>query len=194
MGCRFRERLWACTTAHRGFFRSPRPGISSWTGSPERMTKAQARKASLFYFVFVMYSYTTGGPYGLEGEVTASGPGMALLYDLILPFFWCIPMSLVTAELATAMPVEGGFYRWVRAAFGDFWGFLAGWWNWTASFLLGAVYAVQFSDYLGYYIPLAGWKHYAVSLLIVALITYINVRGIDAAGKFATVLEIFILL
>ncbi len=84
------------------------------------MTRSQIRRASLFYFVFVMYSYTTAGPFGLEGVVVASGPGMALIYDLVLPFFWSIPMSLVSAELTTAMPVEGGFYRWVRAAFGDF--------------------------------------------------------------------------
>jgi amino acid transporter len=152
-------------------------------------------RASLFYFVWVMFSYCTGGPFGLEDMVTTSGPGLTLLYLLIIPFFWSIPVSLVSAELTTAMPVEGGFYRWVRAGFGDLWGFLAGWWNWCASFLLGAVYAVQFSDYLGFYIPsLTGWKHYATSLAIVALITYINVRGIEAVGKFATALEIFILL
>ncbi|MBZ5721435.1 MAG: APC family permease [Acidobacteriia bacterium] len=157
--------------------------------------KSAVRKAALFYFVWVMFSYCTGGPFGLEDMVTTSGPGMTLIYLLVIPFFWSIPVSLVSAELTTAMPVEGGFYRWVRAGFGDFWGFLAGWWNWSASFLLGAVYAVQFSDYLGFYIPdLTGWKHYAVSLAIVALITYINVRGIEAVGKFATALEIFILL
>ena len=116
---------------------------------------AQAKKAGLFYFVFVMYSYTTGGPFGIEGVVASSGPGMALIYDLTLPFMWCIPMSLVAAELTTAMPVEGGFYRWVRVAFGDFWGFLAGWWNWCAAFLLCSAYAVLFADYLGFYIPLS---------------------------------------
>ena len=153
------------------------------------------RKAGLFFFVWVMFSYCTGGPFGLEDMVTTSGPGLTLIYLLVIPFFWSIPVSLVSAELTTAMPVEGGFYRWVRAGYGDFWGFLAGWWNWCASFLLGAVYAVQFSDYLGFYIPsLVGWKHYAVSLAIVALITYINVRGIEAVGKFATGLELFILL
>jgi amino acid transporter len=153
------------------------------------------RKAGLFYFVWVMFSYCTGGPFGLEDMVTTSGPGLTLIYLLIIPFFWSIPVSLVSAELTTAMPVEGGFYRWVRAGFGDFWGFLAGWWNWCASFLLGAAYAVQFSDYLSFYFPgLTGWRHYAVSLLIVALITYINVRGIEAVGKFATALEIFILV
>jgi len=158
-------------------------------------TKSVIRKAGLFYFVWVMFSYCTGGPFGLEDMVTTSGPGMTLIYLMVIPFFWSIPVSLVSAELTTAMPVEGGFYRWSRAAFGNFWGFLAGWWNWCASFLLGAVYAVNFSDYLGFYFPqVTGWKHTIVSLLVVALITWINVRGIEAVGKFATALEIFILL
>jgi amino acid transporter len=151
------------------------------------------RKAGLFYLVFVMFSYTTGGPFGLEDMVTTSGPGMTLIYLLVLPFFWCIPVSFAAAELTTAMPVEGGFYRWTRAAFGDFWGFLAGWWNWSASFLLGGAYAVLFTDYLVYYLPaLTGWKHYLVSLALIALITWINVRGIKMVGQVATALEIII--
>ena len=157
--------------------------------------RTQARKAGLFAFVFVMYSYTTAGPFGLEDQVTTSGPGLTLLYHLILPFFWCIPVSLVAAELTTAFPVEGGFYRWVRAGYGDFWGFLAGWWNWTASFVLGSAYAVLFSDYLGFFFPqIVGWKHYLASLALVSLIAYINVRGIQMVGVVATALEIFILL
>jgi amino acid transporter len=157
--------------------------------------KSQIRRASLFYLVFVMYSYTTGGCFGLEDQVTNSGPGMTLLYHLLVPFFWCIPISLVAAELTTAMPVQGGFYRWVRAGYGDFWGFLAGWWNWTASFLLGSAYAVLFTDYLGYYFPqITGWKHYLVSIVLVAVITWINVRGIQLVGRVATVLEIFVLV
>ncbi|MGA7375301.1 MAG: APC family permease [Candidatus Sulfotelmatobacter sp.] len=148
------------------------------------------QKASFFYLVFVMFSYTTGGPFGLEDMVTTSGPGLTLIYLLVLPFFWCIPVSLVSAELTTAMPVEGGFYRWTRAAFGDFWGFLAGWWNWSASFLLGGAYAVLFTDYL--FPGTSGWKHYLVSVALIAVITWINVRGIQMVGKVATALEIFI--
>lgn len=153
------------------------------------------RKAGLFYFIFVMYSYTTAGPFGLEDQVTTSGPGMTLISHLVLPFFWCIPISLVAAELTSAMPVQGGFYRWTRAAFGDFWGFLAGWWNWCASFLLGGAYAVLFTDYLGFYFPqIAGWKHYLVSVALIAVITYVNVRGIRLVGKVATLLEVMVLL
>jgi len=156
--------------------------------------KSTVRKASLFYFVFVMFSYTTGGPFGLESQVTTSGPGMTLLYHLILPFFWCIPVSLVSAELTTAMPVEGGFYRWTRAAFGDFWGFLAGWWNWSASFLLGGSYAVLFTDYLTFYFPQldGGWRHWLLSFLLISSITWLNIRGIQMVGQAATVFELLI--
>ena len=142
-----------------------------------------------------MFSYTTGGPFGLEDMVTTSGPGITLIYLLVLPFFWCIPVSLVSAELTTAMPVEGGFYRWTRAAFGDFWGFLAGWWNWSASFLLGGAYAVLFTDYLVYYLPkMTWWQHYLVSVALIALLTWVNVRGIQMVGQVATALEIFIFI
>ena len=158
-------------------------------------TKVAAKKAGLFYFVFVMFAYTTGGPFGMEEMVTTSGPGLTLLYLLVIPFFWCIPVSLVAAELTTAIPVEGGFYRWVRAGYGNFWGFLAGWWNWSASWLLGGSYAVLFSDYLANYFPfLNGWKHYFVALALIALLAYVNIRGIQMVGAAATVLEISVLI
>src|SRR6266404_7776609 len=119
------------------------------------------------------------GAFGLEDMVTTSGPGLTLLYQLSIPFFWCIPVSLVAAELTTAIPVEGGFYRWVRASFGDFWGFQAGWWNWSASFLLGSSYGVltadYFTNYLSFYFTIPGWMHYLIAVAVIALIGYINV-------------------
>jgi amino acid transporter len=158
-------------------------------------TRSAIKKAGLLYFVFVMFAYVTGGPFGLEGMVTTSGPGMTLVYLLILPFFWSIPVSLATAELTTAIPVEGGFYRWVRTSHGDFWGFLTGWWNWSASWLLGASYAVLFTDYLANYFPgLVGWKHYLMSLALIALFAYINIRGIQMVGLAATILGIAVLV
>jgi len=163
--------------------------------APNSSTAATVRKAGFFYFVFVMFSYTTGGPFGLEGMVTTSGPGMTLLYLLLIPLFLSIPVSLVSAELTTAMPVEGGLYRWTRAAFGDFWGFLAGWWNWSASFLLGGSYAVLFTDYLTYYFPgIVGWKHWLVSFALIAVITWVNILGIQMVGKVATLFELFMFI
>ena len=141
-----------------------------------------------------MYSYNTAGPFGLEDQVRTSGPGMSLIYQLVIPFFWCIPIALVAAELTSAMPVEGGFYRWTRTAFGDFWGFLAGWWNWCASFLLGGAYSVLFADYVRSYFPnMSQAQHFAIALCAIALIAYLNIRGIRLVGNVATALELSIL-
>lgn len=42
-----------------------------------------------------------------------------------------IPISLVSAELATGWPESGGVYAWVREAFGERNGFLAVWCDWS---------------------------------------------------------------
>jgi amino acid transporter len=158
-------------------------------------TKKLTSQAGLLSFVCVMYSYTTGGPFGLEDQVAASGPGMSLLYQLVLPFFWCIPIALAAAELTALMPVQGGFYRWSRAAFGDFWGFLVGWWNWCATFLLGASYAVLFADYLTFFLPqLTGLERYLISLSLVAAMAWVNIRGIAMVGQVATALNFAVLI
>src|SRR5947208_1249934 len=71
----------------------------------------------------IFYGYTAGGPFGYEDIFSQSGPGMALIFLAFVPLFWSIPMSFASAELNSILPVQGGFYRWTRAAFGDFWGF-----------------------------------------------------------------------
>jgi amino acid transporter len=54
---------------------------------------------------------------------------------------------------------------------------------------------VLFADYLAIYFPgLIGWKHYLVSLALIALLAYINIRGIQMVGAVATVLEFAVLI
>ena len=77
-----------------------------------------------------MFFTVSGGAYGLEDVVGSSGAGMAILLIVLTPLFWSLPTALMVAELATAMPVEGGFYFWVKRALGPFWGFQEGWWSW----------------------------------------------------------------
>src|SRR3990167_207648 len=106
---------------------------------PPEIPRVNVKKVGLLPLVFLFYAYTTAGPFGFEEMFSRSGPGMALLFLALVPLLWSIPMSLAAAELNSLLPVEGGFYRWVRAAFGDFWGFLAGWWNWTGTLRGGSI-------------------------------------------------------
>ncbi len=140
--------------------------------------------------VAVLYAYCAAGPFGFEEMVSTSGPGMALLFLLVVPWLFSLPMSLATAEMATAMPVEGGFYRWTRAAFGDFWGFQCGWWNWTGTFLMNAAYAVVLADYTAQIFPsvAAGVRHWLVALFFLLLVAALNIRGVRVVGGTTTVL------
>ena len=49
-----------------------------------------------------------------------------LLALLIVPFFWGVPIGLLTSELSTLFPENGGYTLWVLQAFGEFWGFQEG--------------------------------------------------------------------
>ncbi|MCI0403734.1 MAG: APC family permease [Acidobacteria bacterium] len=161
----------------------------------ERPPTTVAQKVGLLPLVFLFYAYTTSGPFGYEEAFARCGPGMALLFLVAVPFLWSIPMSLAAAEMNSFLPVEGGFYRWVRAAFGDFWGFQAGWWNWTGTFLLNSSYGVLFVDYLKGYVPaLTGFERWLVASSFLWLLAYANVRGIRVSGWLAVALQVAVLV
>jgi amino acid transporter len=110
-------------------------------------------KATTIQLIFMIYSVICSGAYGLEGIVSASGPGLALLILLVLPVIYATPMALTCSELTARYPVEGGYYRWVRIAFGDFVGYNVGWLVWLTMFATNASFAVLFSNYLRYFVP-----------------------------------------
>ncbi|NOZ09220.1 MAG: amino acid permease [FCB group bacterium] len=60
----------------------------------------------------------------------AGGNTSILLWGMALVFFF-IPQAFAVSELTSKYPGEGGIYIWVKEAFGDFHGFLAGWCYWT---------------------------------------------------------------
>jgi amino acid transporter len=92
------------------------------------------RELGLLPLAAVVFFNVSGGPYGIEDTVPSFGPGLTLLLLVLTPLVWSLPVSLVMAELASAIPHEGGYVTWVRRAFGEFWGFQVGWWSWVDSF------------------------------------------------------------
>jgi amino acid transporter len=154
---------------------------------------AAPRKASLVQLVFLMYSVMCAGAYGLEGMVSATGPGLTLLVLFVLPLVWAAPISLANAELTARHPVEGGFYRWARMAFGDFAGYQAAWLAWLTGFSAIATCAVLFASYLQHFVPaLTPLARFAVAAGLVWLTTLLNYRGIRLVGNASMVLTILI--
>ena len=111
------------------------------------------RKLGLGAIVGIIFFSVSGGPYGLEDVVGYSGAGMAILLIILTPLIYSLPIALMVAELATLMPVPGGYYQWVKEALGKFWGFQAGWWAWVASWFDLAIYPVLFVEFSAYFMP-----------------------------------------
>jgi amino acid transporter len=131
------------------------------------------------------YFMVSGGPYGLEDIIGKAGYGRALVMLAIIPLFWSFPTSLMVGELASAMPEEGGYYRWVRRALGRFWGFQEAWLSLAASVFDMAIYPVTFVLYLSRIAPTwtAGYRGTAWALAVVIGCTLWNLRGAKAVGE-----------
>lgn len=153
-------------------FREPTPGHSHL----HRDLKVSSLIALTFFCV-------AGGAYGLEDAVGAAGPMAVLLGIIILPWLWSLPTAMMTAELSTAMPEDGGYVVWVERAFGKFWGFQEGWISWLCSFADNALYPVMFVDYLAYLRgDMAPMERWLIGAALIACITWLNLRGIRLVG------------
>lgn len=149
----------------------------------ERTTGGPRSGLRLGGLVAVMFFCVSGGPFGLEGLVGAVGPGLALSLLVFTPLCYSVPETLLIGELASMLPAEGGYYQWVKRAFGRFWGFWNGWLSWTYSLIDMAIYPVLFQQYLHFFIPqltrLEGWL---VALAFIWGATWLNLRGTRVVG------------
>jgi amino acid transporter len=143
----------------------------------------------------------SGGPFGLE-PVVQSGVGVAILLVVLTPIVWSVPAALMTAELSSALPQEGGYYVWVRRAMGPFWGFLCAWWSWVYSWIDVAIYPVLFVTYGERFLTLAGyapafeghpWLRWAIGMGMILPLTLVNIRGIKMVGASSVLFFLLIL-
>lgn len=141
-----------------------------------------------------MFFNVSGGAFTLEGLVAEVGPGLALATLLLVPLVWSLPEVLLVAELASMLPEEGGYYRWVRRAFGPFWAFQCGWCTWMYSMVDMAIYPVLFNQYLAAFVPgLDGPERYLISLAVIWAAVAINLRGALDVGRVSIAVGLFVL-
>ncbi len=159
------------------------------------MTGRLKRELGLLPLAAIVFFNVSGGPYGVEDAVSSFGPGLALLLLVLTPVLWSLPVALAMAELAAAMPDEGGYVTWVRRAFGPFWGFQVGWWSWIDSFVDVAVYPALFVEYLKFWYPALGpLERWLLAVLFIVVLTALNVVGVRPTGRAAVALSILALL
>jgi amino acid transporter len=145
--------------------------------------------------VFILFFCTSGGPYTTETLIHSVGPGLGLLILLLVPLIWSVPEVLIVGELASMLPEEGGYYRWVDRAFGRFWAFQNGWLTWMYSLVDMAIYPVLFNQYLRYFVPgLDARAEWLISLGVIWGATWINLRGSVRVGRVSIIAGSFVML
>jgi len=114
-----------------------------------------------------------------------------IFYALIAALLFLIPTALVSAELATGWPQQGGVYVWVKEAFGERWGFTAIWLQWF-QMVIGMVPVLAFiAGSLAFvFNPALAANKLFLLLVILAVYwgaTYLNLRGMKTSGRISTV-------
>lgn len=148
--------------------------------APAPRVRSLLRPAALTAVIFFSVS---GGPYGLEPVLNLVGPWIAILLLLVTPLLWAFPVILMVLELNGMMPVNGGYYRWVREGLGPMWGFFEGWWSWLYQFVDLAIYPVLFVEYIAFFVPGVSAVRYGLCLAIIWLCTGLNLLGILPVGR-----------
>jgi amino acid transporter len=152
------------------------------------------RSLSTLSLVFILYFCTSGGAFTTESLVHSVGPGLALLILVIVPLVYSLPEVLIVGELASMLPVEGGYYRWVQRAFGPFWGFQNGWLTWMYSLVDMAIYPKLFVTYLGYFAPsLSPAVVWIIGLFVIWVPTSLNLLGARRVGGSSVLAGTFII-
>lgn len=144
--------------------------------------KRGLRPAALFATMFLVLG---GTPYGIEEIVPRAGPGLSILVLAAMALLWAAPYSLLVAELVNAMPLEGGLYPWFRASFGRFWSFVFSYLDWLSWVLDSCLYPPLIAAYLlSFLLPAPDrWTSWGVCLVVIWLLTWLNIRGIDLVGR-----------
>ena len=114
---------------------------------------------------------------------------------LIIAVVLCGIINLFTmlsyAELGAALPSAGGEYTFAKVAFGGFLSFATGWFEWLSNMFYAAFSAVGFAYLVSYVVPAVNVPLLAV--LIIAVFTAINVKGVKETGLSQTLMTLLIL-
>lgn len=170
-------------------------------------TKRLKRGLTLLPLTGIIYFTVCGGTFGIEPLIGGSGPGLALLMILLTPLIFSVPLILMVREMTSMMPVEGGYYHWIKQAFGPFAGFLAGWMNLMVSWLDASIYPVLAAAYLAFFFPIldsgvtvAGIDipgttvSFALGVMLIWLVTALQIRGARLTGLTTNWIGLFILI
>lgn len=118
-------------------------------------------------------------------SASASIGVQSIFWWIFTLIFFFIPYGLITAELGSTYPDQGGIYAWVQRAFGGRWGGRTAWFWWiNVAFWQPSVYIIFTGIFAQLFMPELGlWPQIGIAIVLTWITTYINTIALDA-GKW----------
>jgi len=146
------------------------------------------RRLGIVQLSVIGFFCVSGGVYGSEALVSAAPPLMMCTFTLSVAVFFALPNALMTAEMATAFPADGGAVAWVRAAFGPTLGLHHAVWVIVTSLLDAAVYPQLAALYLTRGFSVNGWlAEQGIVIGFILAVGAMNLCGLDVVAASQTV-------
>ncbi len=145
--------------------------------------------------VFSLTMITVGSVDSIRNLPATALFGSQLIFFFILgSLFFLIPTALVSAELASGWPKQGGVYVWVKEAFGKKMGFLAIWLQWIENVIWYPTILSFVAGTVGYLInpDLAGNPYFLWGVIVLSFwgATLLNMRGMHSSAFFSNLCAI----
>ena len=122
--------------------------------------------------------------------LTAEYGFSSLFYFILSSLLFFIPISLVSAELATGWYKQGGIYTWIKEAFGHRIGFLAIWLLWVENVVWYPTILSFIAGTLAFIIDpsLASNTFYMFAVIFLTFwsATFVNLLGMKTSGLIST--------
>lgn len=127
-----------------------------------KLRKTFGRLDILFFLICTLVGLDTIGTVANIGA-----QGFTWLVFLGLTFF--VPYALLTAELGSAFPEEGGAYIWTRMAFGRFFAAITSVLYWASNpiWLGGTLTLTAITAISALIVPLSDWAKYVVAVVFI---------------------------
>jgi len=154
------------------------------------MSLALKRELSFFDLMNIVIGAIVGSDIYIIPGLTAGLIGPFAIAIWILGGAISMVLVLVFAYCSYYVPNVGGSYAYVTTAFDRFYGFIAGWSMCIAEIVALPVFAIVFTNYLVYFIPLDYSVQVVVRIVFVVFAVLVNIYGVKAAGRLNDVLTI----
>lgn len=160
------------------------------------------RNLGVFGMVSLGFFWVSGGGYGNETLVYNGPPAVVLGLILAVPMLYALPISLMVAELSTAIPADSGPTVWATRASCYQLGMHNAWWSMVAWLVDSAAYPVVAAEYVvsgSIYCQdpdsqMCFFVKSGFASGMVFVVTILKLCGLEVIVKFSSVLAIGALL